>query len=50
MAGTKIRGITIEIGGDTSGLNKALGSVNSQIKSTQSQLKDVGEIIKIRSK
>ena len=41
MAGTKIRGITIEIGGDTSGLNKALGSVNSQIKSTQSQLKDV---------
>lgn len=47
MAGTKIRGITIEIGGDTSGLNKALGSVNSQIKSTQSQLKDVERLLKL---
>ena len=47
MAGTKIRGITIEIGGDTSGLNKALGSVNSQIKSTQYQLKDVERLLKL---
>lgn len=47
MAGAKIRGITIEIGGDTSGLNKALGSVNSQIKSTQSQLKDVERLLKL---
>lgn len=47
MAGTKIRGITVEIGGDTSGLSKALGSVNSQIKTTQSQLKDVERLLKL---
>lgn len=40
MAG-RIKGITVEIGGDTTGLDKALQSVNKQIKSTQSQLKDV---------
>lgn len=43
----KIRGITIEIGGDTSGLDKALKSTNSQIKSTQSQLKDVEKLLKL---
>lgn len=45
MADT-IRGITIEIGGDTSKLSKALGSVNSTIRSTQSQLKDVNKLLK----
>lgn len=47
MAGTKIRGITVEIGGDTSGLNKALESTNKEIKSTQNQLKDVEKLLKI---
>lgn len=47
MSGTKIRGITVEIGGDTSGLSKALGSINSQIKTTQSQLKDVERLLKL---
>ena len=48
--GTKIRGITIELGGDTSGLSKALSDVNGQIKSTQSQLKDVERLLKIDPK
>ena len=40
MAG-RIAGITVEIGGDTTGLNKALKSVDSSIKTTQTSLKDV---------
>ena len=48
--GTKIRGITIELGGDISGLSKALSDVNEQIKSTQSQLKDVERLLKIDPK
>ena len=46
MAG-RIKGITVEIGGDTTGLDKALQSVNKQIKSTQSQLKDVEKLLKL---
>ncbi len=48
--GTKIRGITIELGGDTSGLSKALSDVNGQIRNTQSQLKDVERLLKIDPK
>ena len=47
MASTKIRGITIELGADTSGLQKALKGVNSEIKSTQKQLKDVERLLKL---
>lgn len=47
MAGRKIKGITLEIGGDTSGLQKALAGVNNEIKSTQSQLKDVERLLKL---
>lgn len=43
----KIRGITIEIGGDTSKLTQALGNVNSAIRTTQSQLKDVNKLLKL---
>lgn len=43
----RIKGITIEIGGDTTGLSKALGGVNKEIKSTQSQLKDVERLLKL---
>ena len=32
----RIKGITVEIGGDTTGLDKALKSVNSSITKTQS--------------
>lgn len=44
---TKIRGITIELGADTSGLSKALIKVNSEIGSTQKQLKDVERLLKL---
>lgn len=43
----RIKGITIEIGGDTTGLNKALSGVNKEISSTQSQLKDVSRLLKL---
>lgn len=43
----RIKGITIEIGGDTTALSKALGSVNSDISKTQSQLKDVERLLKL---
>ena len=46
MAG-RIKGITVEIGGDTTGLEKSLKSVNSTIKNTQSQLKDVNRLLKL---
>lgn len=49
MAG-RIAGITVEIGGDTTGLNKALGSVDSSIKKTQSSLKDVNRLLKLDPK
>lgn len=46
MAG-KIRGITIELGGDTSGLTKSLQNANKEIKNTQTQLKDVEKLLKL---
>ena len=46
-SGGRIKGITIAIGGDTQGLDKALSSVNKNIKTTQSQLKDVERLLKI---
>ena len=46
----KIRGITIELGGDASGLNKALKDVNGEIKNTQAQLKDVERLLKLDPK
>lgn len=33
--GRNIKGITIEIGGDTTGLQKALSGVNDKLKNTQ---------------
>lgn len=43
----RIKGITVEINGDTTGLTKALANVNKEIKSTQSQLKDVEKLLKL---
>lgn len=45
--GKKIKGITIEIGGETTGLQKALQSVNNKIKDTESQLRDVNSLLKL---
>ena len=43
----RIKGITVEIGGDTTKLQTALQGVNKEIKSTQSQLKDVEKLLKL---
>ena len=43
----RIKGITVEIGGDTTKLQTALKGVNSSIRDTQSQLKDVEKLLKL---
>lgn len=50
MASTKVRGITIELGADTTGLSKALKGVNSEIGKTQKELKDVERLLKLDPK
>ena len=47
MASTKVRGITIELGADISGLSKALKGVNTEIGKTQKDLKDVERLLKL---
>lgn len=49
MAG-KIRGVTIQLNGDTTGLTKSLNDANKEIKNTQSQLKDVDRLLKLDPK
>ena len=44
MAASRIRGITVEISGDTTKQQTALKSINSEIKNTQSQLKDIEKL------
>lgn len=43
----RIKGITIEIDGDSKGLSQSLKAVNKDIKSTQTQLKDVEKLLKL---
>ena len=50
MAGAKIRGITIELGADASGIQKALKGIDSQLKTTQNNLKDVNKLLKLDPK
>ena len=45
-----IKGITIEIGGDTTKLDKALGGVNKNVKSTQAKLRKVEKLLKLDPK
>ena len=45
--GMKVRGVTIEIGGDVTELSKALKGVNSDISKTQKELKDVEKLLKL---
>lgn len=47
MASTKVRGITIELGADITGLSKGLTQINKEIGSTQKQLKDVNRLLKL---
>ena len=43
----RIKGITVEINGDTTKLSKALEGVNKNIRTTQTQLKDVEKLLKL---
>ena len=45
--GRDIKGLTVEIGGDTTGLQKALKGVNTQIKTTQAELNDINRLLKL---
>lgn len=47
MASTKVRGITIELGADTSGISKALSGLNKEIGQTTKDLKDVERLLKL---
>ncbi len=47
MGAGRIKGITLEIGGDTTGLNKALESVGKKLNETQAALKDVNKMLKL---
>lgn len=49
MAG-RIAGITIEIGGDTTPLQKALKGIDSELKGTQSKLRDIDKLLKLDPK
>lgn len=47
MASNRIKGITIEIGGDTTKLTDSLKKVDSSLKTTQADLKDVNKLLKL---
>lgn len=47
MASTKIKGITIQIGAETSKVNEALKNINKAINSTKNELKDVDRLLKL---
>lgn len=43
----RIKGITIQIGGDTTKLDKALAGTNKELSNTQKQLRDVERLLKL---
>lgn len=49
MAGS-IKGIIVEIGGDTSGLQKAISKVNSATSSLTKELRGVNSLLKLDPK
>lgn len=44
---SRIKGITVEIGGDTTKMTDALRDVNNEVYNTQAQLKDVKKLLKL---
>ena len=50
MADAKVRGITIELGADTSNFSAGISALNKDINSTQKQLKDVNKLLKLDPK
>lgn len=47
MAGAKVRGITIDLGVDTSGFASGLKQANSAINSTAKELRDIDKLLKL---
>lgn len=47
MASNKIKGLTIEIGGDTTKLGQALEDVNRKSKSVSDELRDINKLLKL---
>lgn len=50
MASNRIKGLTIEIGGDPSGLIDSLKDVDKSLRNTQTQLRDVNKLLKLDPK
>lgn len=50
MAGSRIKGITVEIDGNVTPLQEALKSVDKSLKDTQTSLKDVNKLLKLDPK
>ena len=50
MSTKRIKGITVEIGGDLTSLDKALKSTNDSLSNTQKNLKDVERLLKLDPK
>lgn len=46
----RVKGITVEIGGDATGLDKALKGIEDEIRNTESTLKDVNKLLKLDPK
>lgn len=47
MASNRIKGITIEIGGDTTNLQKSLKGLDGQLRNTQNNIKDIDRLLKL---
>ena len=47
MGKSRIKGLTVEIGGSTTGLEKALGKVNKSVSSSQAKLRDLNKLLKL---
>ena len=50
MAANRIKGITIEIDGNSTKLQESLKDVNASLKNTQTQLNDVNKLLKFDPK
>lgn len=50
MAGNRIKGITIQIDGNTTKLQESLKDVNASLKKTQTELNDVNKLLKLDPK
>ena len=48
--GKRVKGIIVELGGDATGLNKAIASVTKEARDTQSELKKIDKLLKLDPK